>query len=1079
MKADTCGCCELPPQTPLTSSNRPGLSAIVFRVGTYSSFRLSMLQRIANTQALSALQTRTDDDYAITLLDMWATVADVLTFYQERIANEGYLRTALQRDSVLRMARMLDYHLRPGIAATTFLAFSLDKGATVQIPVGLRVQSVPGQNEQPQIYETLESILADANLNSSRILPAPEAFNPVSKGSTSGLLAPGPEGLESAAAIKPGTRLLLFNPGLEELVVRKVRVEEGRVLLVWSGAIQNSNWTFTSNMRAFNRTFRIFGYNAPQHYLEVSEPSPGNLVWTRKIFTDADYGFTPPEPNVLELDAKYEGIAAGSQLLISQSDPVSNHLVTVKAVTQGQATFGVPGFVTPAMQDTVTRVKLSSLPPIIDRRETVIYEITSPPIRFWGYRYPQKLSGVTVYLPVRRINSNVVEIGQAIENNAFKRGVQLSLDSLQVGREVIVRDAINEPTVATVTAVEAVGLDVRVTTTSDDLSTALELGLTLDQSVRLSGLRSGRLPAALSPLTSTRRELTITIGDLPPRIIKLSAAPSVISAAATLLQTSLQTSLPLTPEFAECRVVPGGDALLLFPGSTGLPIAFGPTPDDPTTAGELKLLPPDAIRIDALLSASLSPFPLITNPLREFMVTFGPVGPRKVALSFSPGSLIGALINLQAVLRNADQAPAFALASVFQVGSRLLIVPGTGDSSIQDYLALTLQAETPIQLDPSTAVLFGNVAIASHGEKVTDEVLGDGDASRAFQKFELQKSPLTYTPTSGPGGTDSSLDVFVNDVLWTEVPSLFGQGPRDQVYTARLADDGIVTVGFGDGQSGARLPSGRGNVVADYRQGTGLAGRVVSGLLRNPLDLPVGLKSVTNHFDATGGADPESLEDARENAPTTVRTFGRAVSLRDFEDLARASGEVAKALATWVWNREARAVHLTIAAQAGQLFSPTDLARIHSSLSTQRDPNHALFLDNYSKVSVVLTATVRVEPSYVASKVGAAARDALLAALSFDSLRFGQPVSVSDVYAVLQQVVGVTSVDVDQFQFKDQSAAHLAARGATSAPVQRMLRIFSARPNTVPIPPALPAELAIVESSSEDIQIVTSGGLPD
>ena len=182
MKADTCGCCELPAATPLTAFNRPGLTAIVFRVGTYSSFRLAMLQRIARMQALAALQTRSDDDYAITLLDMWATVADVLTFYQERIANEGYLRTARLRDSILRMARLLDYQLRPGVAATTLLAFTLDKNAALQIPLGLRVQSVPADDEKPQIYETLESILADAKLNSLRILPAPEGFNPLSEG---------------------------------------------------------------------------------------------------------------------------------------------------------------------------------------------------------------------------------------------------------------------------------------------------------------------------------------------------------------------------------------------------------------------------------------------------------------------------------------------------------------------------------------------------------------------------------------------------------------------------------------------------------------------------------------------------------------------------------------------------------------------------------------------------------------------------------------------------------------------------------------------------------------------------------
>jgi hypothetical protein len=57
----------------------------------------------------------------------------------------------------------------------------------------------------------------------------------------------------------------------------------------------------------------------------------------------------------------------------------------------------------------------------------------------------------------------------------------------------------------------------------------------------------------------------------------------------------------------------------------------------------------------------------------------------------------------------------------------------------------------------------------------------------------------------------------------------------------------------------------------------------------------VGLKSVTNPAGAAGGADPESLDQARTNAPNTVRTFGRIVSLRDFEDAAREFAGVAKA----------------------------------------------------------------------------------------------------------------------------------------------------------------------------------------
>jgi len=827
---------------------------------------------------------------------------------------------------------------------------------------------------------------------------------------------------------------------------------------------------------AFKRKFRIFGYNAPSQYMEgVETPAAsGNFIWTRRTFTSYAYA---PAGNVLELDSKYEEISVGSQLLISQ--PGAQQLATVIAVSQGQATFLAPGASTTPVQDTVTRLTVSIAPAITDRRNTVIYEIKSTPIRFWGYRYPEKISAGQALVPAVRIDAETVEIGRTLENKAFKPGTQLPLKSVEAGRKVILRDANHEPVLAKVTSVASLGLDVSFQTTPDDLTTAVELLLTPEQSEQLSGLRSAPLPATFT-LTSSKRELSVTIGDLPARTITLAVAPTNVTSAATQLGNALTSSLPIVPEFAQAIVRQARNSVIVFPGVNGLPISFGPTPDDPTTAAELGLVAPGAFRIDALLSGELSPFPTITSPLRELLVTIGPIGPRKLSLG-PVFDLLSAIGELEFAISDADPSPAFdrVLVRAAPGTQRILIVPGTGESSIRDFLALTLQPETSLLLDANTSVFLGNVAFASHGEKVSDEALGDGDASVAFQKFELQKSPLTYVPAAGPGGTDSSLDVFVNDVLWSEVPSLFGHSPTDQVYTTRLADDGKVTVGFGDGRAGARLPSGLGNVVADYRQGSGLAGRVIAGALRNPLDLPVGLKSASNPFPATGGADPESIAQARENAPTTVRTFGRAVSLRDFEDLVRASGEVAKALATWVWNREARAVHLTIAAQGGQLFIPTDLARIYASLTSQRDPNHALFIDNYSEVPVVVTATVRVLSNYVASKVGAAARQSLLSALSFDSLRFGQPVSLSDIYAVLQQVEGVSSVDIDQFQFKDQSAAFLVARGATSAPVQRRLRIFSARPNTVPMPPALPAELATVEAPADDIKIVTSGGLPD
>ena len=132
------------------------------------------------------LTTRDDDDFTIALLDAWATVGDVLTFYQERIANESYLRTATERLSVLELARLINYQLRPGVAASTYVAFTLEeaKGALGQalaigttatlapeklppviIGIGTKVQSIPGPGEEAQTFETIEEIEARVTWN--------------------------------------------------------------------------------------------------------------------------------------------------------------------------------------------------------------------------------------------------------------------------------------------------------------------------------------------------------------------------------------------------------------------------------------------------------------------------------------------------------------------------------------------------------------------------------------------------------------------------------------------------------------------------------------------------------------------------------------------------------------------------------------------------------------------------------------------------------------------------------------------------------------------------------------------------
>lgn len=167
----SCGCCAgIQIVTPQPEANRPGLSAIAYRVGTQATFFETMLARLSNLYLdvpaadgsgalqriypLNTLTTRELDDPSIALLDAWATVAEVLTFYQERIANEGFLGTATERRSILELAKLVGYKLRPGVSASVYLAFTVANGFNGTIPAGTRAQSIPGTGEMPQFFET-------------------------------------------------------------------------------------------------------------------------------------------------------------------------------------------------------------------------------------------------------------------------------------------------------------------------------------------------------------------------------------------------------------------------------------------------------------------------------------------------------------------------------------------------------------------------------------------------------------------------------------------------------------------------------------------------------------------------------------------------------------------------------------------------------------------------------------------------------------------------------------------------------------------------------------------------------------
>ncbi len=348
------------------------------------------------------------------------------------------------------------------------------------------------------------------------------------------------------------------------------------------------------------------------------------------------------------------------------------------------------------------------------------------------------------------------------------------------------------------------------------------------------------------------------------------------------------------------------------------------------------------------------------------------------------------------------------------VASEILTI---ADNVLNDgFSVLTFTSQPAHAYLRDTVTINGNVAEATHGETVS-ETLGDGDATTPFATYALKSKPLTHVSAKSETGMAPALEVRVNGVLWDLVDDFRDAGPEDRVYILRIAEDGTASITFGDGEKGLRPPTGQDNVAAVYRKGAGSDGMLEAGQLSLLASKPAGLKSVVNPIAPSAAADAEDIEDARRNAPLKVLTLGRVVSLRDYEDYARAFAGIAKARADWTFDGFARPIFVTVAGEDGVLLPEggEDMTNLLDALQNAGEADITVSVRNYQKASFVVEARLFVDPAYEAEEVIEAGRAALEQAFSFDARQLGQGVSRAQVIAVLQGVAGVTGVDVDWF----------------------------------------------------------------
>ena len=364
-------------------------------------------------------------------------------------------------------------------------------------------------------------------------------------------------------------------------------------------------------------------------------------------------------------------------------------------------------------------------------------------------------------------------------------------------------------------------------------------------------------------------------------------------------------------------------------------------------------------------------------------------------------------------------------------GSEATIPAGTqlATTTIVDGASTQIIFETDaeVTVPAKVGVVNGTVtAEATQGYTVSNEELGISTGA-ANQIFKLSQGPVVV----------DSIKVFVNGIQYLLSPYLIDNTIYDPVFTTLTDADGYTYILFGDGVGG-RIPPTAGSITATYRVGAGKAGNVPAGKITFFLTNQTSGVTVLNQEEAFGGADEESTDSIRVNAPLALRSLNRAVSLKDYANLALQVPGVAKSVAD---AEIYTSVNLYIAPFGETGLSLTGTSQVFDDLAARvaeffvdkTAPNVTLTVLPPTYVPVDIDVTVNVLPQYRQDTVTNQALAALRELFSIDNTFFADRVPVQFVLSVLSQIPGIDYSNVTLLRkTASQQTAKVSAWSRTS-----------------------------------------------
>ncbi|WP_409473057.1 putative baseplate assembly protein [Streptomyces sp. HC307] len=1123
---------------PAPLHNPPGRTALDYRVGEYGSFLTALLDRLASPAypALGGLTVRTPDDPAIGLLDATAVLGDLLTFHSERIADEAYIRTADEHRSLVLLGRLVGHRPRPGAAAATHLAYTLERDPRAEtlpvlIPRGARSHSVPASaDEESLTFETSHDLTARWDFNELKVRRRrPSLVTPEDLQRRSELFVEG-----TANSLQTGDQLLFVfgeQAGGERtlLPVATARVdrEDGITAISLPRSAPPTLKELIDEVRRWSAEPATPGEPGDEPPTsEVPNPRPVSRLIEdfedqvlAPLRADLDDLTTPErlaarlaEPvarlgEAQVLAEPYEDVAAWFEQLEAVLAELAERAMEL-APAQPDEPSEAKAQATPGPQEAALRALSAVLPALRTSTPTPgpatrarphhpgtdtarLLTVLNPNL---GTLYPAWRTAAAPGTP------QLLRELLAMRTAAAPFGATAPLKPVQDNRGRVIRTAdwpLTGAALVTLRVVYDTGGKVPVRaefqyvegSSSDQRAENLPvpqfitfpLGTgQVDLSVRSgqdrdlswlnrrptdsqdpgvtarlhSGLPERTLfvsrpdadglvhvgvhngtseqialrPGGAEQFTHGEYEVSIryTVGSAEPNVeVVIASKPQPVNRRVLQLDT-VHHGITVGSWVAIRRPAKGaqggipGDAKLAFvttqvvAARTAAYTNYGIT----GRGTELTLADPWLDEFDVLLShirdttvhAAGEPLRLADEPLGED-VHGNEIELAELYDGLHPGRTL-------VVAGERSDIPGAAGVTAAEVVTIAAADPAVDPQLPGDHVhtRLTLTADLAHRYRRDTVRILGNVVEATHGES-REEAIGSGDSDRVNQTFALWQTPLTWLADDNPLGATPVLEIRIDGVLWHEVDSLAGRGPRERVYITGSTADGRTTVTFGDGINGARLPTGHENVRARYRFGTGRAANVAADRITQPLTRPLGVTAVTNPRPATGGSDGDGPGLTRRTIPLAVSALDRLVSVGDYEDFARSRAGIGRAAARELFDGRRRVLHVTVAGTDDvPIADDSDTLRaLRSALTEYGDPNLPVRVDVRELVLLLLAARVKVAPDHAWQTVAPRLRQALLRRLGFEGRELGQPARLSEVLAAAHSVPGVDYVDVDVF----------------------------------------------------------------